>query len=124
MLKDKNKIKEKARERRHWIIRKKVKGTKDKPRLIVHRSLKHIYAQIVDDTSPKGTNTLVSASTLELKDNNGMKKTELSYKIGAILGEKAIDKGISAVCFDRAGYKYHGRVKALAEGARKSGLKF
>ncbi len=124
MLKDKNIKKTKARLRRHWLIRKKVLGTKDQPRLLVFRSLNHIYAQLIDDTTPNGSHTLTSASTKELGTNLEAKKTEQSYKAGILLGEKALNQGISKVCFDRCGYKYHGRVKALAEGARKAGLVF
>lgn len=124
MLKDKNIIKAKAKQRRHRIIRKRVSGTPDRPRLIVFRSLKHIYAQIVDDTAPSGSHTIASATSLEVKPDKAMKKAEKSYQVGLLIGEKAISKGISKVCFDRAGYKYHGRVKAIAEGARKAGLDF
>lgn len=107
---------------RHKRIRKVVFGIPERLRLNVYRSLKHIYAQIIDDT--KG-HTLVSASTIEpeiyekIKDLN---KTEKAKIIGKILAERAIAKGITKVVFDRGGYKYHGRVKALAEGAREGGL--
>ncbi|MBW6516807.1 MAG: 50S ribosomal protein L18 [Candidatus Cloacimonetes bacterium] len=123
MLKDKNIKKKLAKSRRHWAIRKRLSGTKERPRLVIFRSLKHIYAQIVDDTAGK---TYAAASTLskELQLDPKMKKTEKSFKVGELLGEKALSNGISKICFDRAGYKYHGRVKALAEGARKAGLIF
>lgn len=123
MLKDKNKIKRRARERRHWLIRKKISGTSARPRLVVFRSLKHIYAQLIDDVEHK---TLVSCSSLakDFKPEPDMKKTEISFQVGFVLGEKAVANGIKEVCFDRAGYRYHGRVKALADGARKAGLIF
>lgn len=123
MLKDKNKKKRQARERRHWLIRKKMVGTLERPRLVVYRSLNHIYAQIIDDEQHR---TLVSSSTLA-KDFNSdpkMKRTEQSFQVGLQLGEKALANGIKQICFDRAGFKYHGRIKALAEGARKAGLEF
>lgn len=123
MLKNKNIRKKMSKNRRHWAIRQKVSGTGEKPRLVVFRSLKHIYAQIVDDTEGK---TIVASSTLtkEFNIDKKMKKTEQSYQIGLNLGEKALANGVTRICFDRAGYKYHGRVKALAEGARKAGLNF
>uniref|UniRef100_A0A7C4UDF8 Large ribosomal subunit protein uL18 n=1 Tax=candidate division WOR-3 bacterium TaxID=2052148 RepID=A0A7C4UDF8_UNCW3 len=111
------------RERRHKRLRKKVFGTEEKPRLSVYRSLKHIYAQIIDDV--KG-HTILSVSTLsrELKDIlKGKKKTEQAFIVGETIGKMALEKGIKQVVFDRGGFKYHGRVKAIAEGARKSGLK-
>jgi large subunit ribosomal protein L18 len=112
------------RKRRHFRIRKKVKGVGERPRLCVFRSSKHIYAQIIDDD--RGA-TLVSASTLdkELKAQNGHKgNVETAKIIGGIIGRKAADKGIRKVVFDRSGYLYHGRVKALATAARESGLEF
>ena len=117
------KIKRDLRNRRHLSIRKRVSGTPERPRLVVFRSLKNIYGQIIDDT--QGV-TLVSMSTIA-KDIGSLaakKKTEHSYEVGVKLGEKALAAGITKVTFDRAGYKYHGRVKALAEGARKAGLEF
>ncbi|WMJ75238.1 50S ribosomal protein L18 [Cytophagaceae bacterium ABcell3] len=101
-------------------IRKKVSGTGNKPRLSVYRSNKGIYAQIIDDL--KG-HTLVSASVSELSNSKGT-KVELSKGVGQLLAEKAVSNGISEVIFDRGGYLYHGRVKALADGAREGGLKF
>ena len=98
--------------------RKRVFGTPERPRLCVFRSCKHIYAQIIDDT--KG-HTLCAHSTLGMK---GGTKTERSFKCGFELGQKALALGIKKVVFDRDGYRYHGRVKALAEGARKAGLEF
>ncbi|HIW58023.1 MAG TPA: 50S ribosomal protein L18 [Firmicutes bacterium] len=107
---------------RHARVRKKVSGTPETPRLCVFRSLKHIYAQIIDDTT--GT-TLVSASTLdpELKANYGGNK-DAAKAVGQLVAKKAAEKGISEVVFDRGGYVYHGRVAMLADGAREGGLKF
>ncbi|HDN79353.1 MAG: 50S ribosomal protein L18 [Chloroflexi bacterium] len=113
-----------ARKRRHKRVRKKVFGTPERPRLNVFRSLKHIYAQIIDDTVG---HTLVAASTLdpELRGKlDGMTKTEQARQVGLLLARRALAKGIKKVVFDRGGYKYHGRVKALAEGSRQGGLEF
>ncbi len=118
----KNKL---LRNRRKISIRKKISGTKEKPRISVYRSLKHIYAQVIDDVSE---HTLVSASTLqpEFKEQkkDKMKSAEQAFLIGKILAQKCNERNIKNVCFDRNGFKYHGRVKALAEGARKGGLNF
>lgn len=117
------KIKE-ARIRRHSRIRKKVFGFAERPRLTVYRSLNHIYAQIIDDS---GQNTLVAASTLdkELGNEKSHKGNIKAAKlVGELIAKKALDKGIKKVVFDRGGYLYHGRVKALAEAARKAGLEF
>ncbi len=113
-----------ARERRHARVRKNVKGTSDRPRLCVFRSLKYIYAQAIDDTVG---HTMASASSLdpEIRDKvDGKKKTEGAGLIGALMAQRLLNKGIKQVVFDRGGYKYHGRVKALAEAARKAGLEF
>jgi large subunit ribosomal protein L18 len=113
-----------ARTRRHRRVRQKVSGTADRPRLCVFRSLNHIYAQVIDDS--RG-HTLVTASTLDAEitaDSKGKKKTARAEMVGTLLAKRAIDKGISQVAFDRGGSQYHGRVKALAEAARKGGLKF
>jgi large subunit ribosomal protein L18 len=113
-----------ARTRRHRRVRQKVSGTADRPRLCVFRSLNHIYAQVIDDS--RG-HTLVTASTLDAEiaaDSKSKKKTARAEMVGALLAKRAIDKGISQVAFDRGGSQYHGRVKALAEAARKGGLKF
>ena len=99
-------------------------GTAERPRLSVFRSLKHIFAQLVDDTTGK---VLVSTSSISKEIRNsvdGKKKTEISKAVGLLLAQKAKAAGIEAVRFDRGGYLYHGRVKALAEGAREGGLKF
>lgn len=113
-----------ARERRHIRVRKKVAGTPERPRLAVYRSLKHIYAQVIDDQAGC---TLAAASDLEQDlraARNGKKKTEVAALVGEAIAKKAKARGISAVVFDRGGYRYHGRVKALAEAARKGGLSF
>ncbi len=113
-----------ARCRRHRRVRLKVSGTDSKPRLCIFRSLNHIYAQVIDDSQG---HTLVSASTLdpEIRDNTADKsKTGKAELVGTLIAKRAINKGISQVAFDRGGYKYHGRVKALAEAARQGGLKF
>ena len=110
-----------ARLKRHARVRKKISGTAARPRLNVFRSTKHIYAQLIDDVAGV---TLVSASTMD-KDFDGYGgNKEAAKKVGAAIGKKAVDKGISEVVFDRSGYIYHGRVKELAEAARESGLKF
>ncbi len=101
-------------------IRKKVFGTQERPRLSVFRSGQHIYAQLIDDS--KGA-TLVSASSLD-KDLSGGTKTETSGKVGKQLAQRAKDAGVETVVFDRNGFRYHGRVKALADSAREGGLKF
>jgi large subunit ribosomal protein L18 len=109
-----------VRKRRHKGIRSRILSTgKTRPRLCVHRSLKHIYAQIVDDMSSR---SLVQVSSRSLGEK--LKKMEQSGRIGTIVAEKAIALGIKQVVFDRSGYLYHGRVKALADAARKGGLKF
>ncbi|ACX52603.1 MULTISPECIES: 50S ribosomal protein L18 [Ammonifex] len=111
------------REKRRLRVRKKIHGTAERPRLNVFRSLKHIYAQIIDDD--RGV-TLVSASSLspELRGKINGGNVEGAAAVGRLLAEKARAKGITKVVFDRAGYKYHGRVKALAEAAREGGLEF
>ncbi|MBM2826108.1 MAG: ribosomal protein [Dehalococcoidia bacterium] len=113
-----------ARKRRHLRIRKKVRGAVERPRLAVFRSLTHIYAQVIDDTVG---HTITSASTLdpELRESkDGKTKTEIAQLVGNLIAVRALEKGLSNVVFDRGGYKYHGRVKALAEAARTSGLIF
>lgn len=112
------------RERRHRRVRKRVTGTAERPRLNVFRSLKHIYAQIIDD---ERGHTLVAASTVEPKVRDqiaGMTKTAQAGAVGRVLAQRAHTTGITKVVFDRGGYKYHGRVKALAEAAREGGLAF
>ena len=113
--------KNKARLKRHRRVRSKIKGTSERPRLNVFRSTNNIYAQLIDDI--KGI-TLVSASTLD-KDLNGYGgNKEAARKVGKLIAERAAQKGIREVVFDRGGYIFHGRVKELAEGAREGGLKF
>ena len=113
-----------ARYKRHRRVRIKLSGTNSKPRLCVFRSLNHIYAQVIDDSQG---HTLISASTLDTEirdDSSGKSKTGRAEMVGSLLAKRAVTKGISQVAFDRGGYKYHGRVKALAEAARQGGLKF
>ena len=120
-----NQIDRKAvRQKKHLRIRKHIVGTGSHPRLAVFRSLKHIYAQIIDDT--KGI-TLVSASTLEAPLKGTLECTgniEAAKKVGEEVAKKALEKGITEVVFDRGGNVYHGRIQAVAEGAREAGLKF
>jgi large subunit ribosomal protein L18 len=119
--------KKEAKKRRHLRVRARVFGTAKKPRLCVFRSLNHIYAQAIDDE--KGS-VIISANDLELKDAKLSEKKDLkgkilkAYQVGELIAKKLLDKKIKKVVFDRAGYKYHGRVKALAEGAREGGLSF
>ena len=124
-----------GRKRRHESISRKIRGTESRPRLVVFRSKKHIYAQVINDTLGK---VIVNASTLSkelsvssvaeasVKKEKKVKITnqEAARKVGKIISEKAQKAGIKIVCFDRGGYKYHGRVKELAQGAREGGLKF
>lgn len=114
----------KARLQRHRRVRKHVSGSSTRPRLCVFRSLSHMYAQVIDDSSGS---TLVSASTVDpgvIEQIQGMTKTEKARIVGKVLAERAVEHGITLVVFDRGGYKYHGRVKALADAARKGGLEF
>jgi len=112
-----------GRERRHVRIRKKVLGTAERPRLNVFRSTKHIYAQVIDDI--KGV-TLAATSTVdkELRGSLAGKKLEKAKTVGKAIAEECKSKNIESVIFDRGGYRYHGRVKAVAEAAREGGLKF
>lgn len=113
-----------ARKRRHSRIRQKLSGTAERPRLNVFRSLDHIYAQVIDDVEGK---TLASASTLDKSlrsDLEGKNKADQAKLVGETIAERAKDAGIESVVFDRGGFIYHGRIKALAEGAREAGLKF
>src|ERR1700675_1006902 len=111
------KSREEKRHRRHLRVRKRVTGTLERPRLVINRSLKHITAQLVDDVAQRTLLTVVDA---ELTG----KKVQKSAEVGRRLAARAKDAGISKVVFDRAGYRYHGRVKALADGAREGGLEF
>jgi len=113
-----------ARLKRKGSIRKKMSGTPERPRLSVFRSSRHIYAQVIDDVS--GT-TLVAASSLEkaVKEQGSLENNvAMAQFIGKLVGERAVEKGIKKVVFDRNGFLYHGRVKAVSEGARETGLKF
>ena len=117
-------IKKEARLRRKQRVRKKVIGTSDRPRLSVFRSTRHIYAQIIDDS--RGS-TIVAASSMEKEVRDASKpgdKKAVAVKIGKLIAGRAKEKGISKVVFDRGGFMYHGRVKALSEGAREGGLTF
>jgi large subunit ribosomal protein L18 len=121
MAKSKTRI---ARQRRHIRVREKVEGANDRPRLSVFRSLNHIYVQVIDDT--RG-HTLTSASTLApeiKKEANGKNKLAEAELVGTVIAKQALSQGIKEVVFDRGGYKYHGRIKALAEAARREGLVF
>ncbi len=110
-----------ARRRRHFRVRKSVRGTEARPRLAVFRSNKHIYAQLIDDDSGR---TLASASSSESAVKADTLTTEASTQVGKLIGARAKDAGITKVVFDRGGYKYHGRIQALADAARESGLEF
>ena len=119
-----NKSRSASRERRHLRVRKKIYGTTNSPRLSVFRSVSEIYAQVIDDMEG---NTLVSASSIdnELRGKmNGLKKIEQAHLVGKAVAQRAKDKGIEMVVFDRGGFRYTGRVKALADGAREGGLDF
>ncbi|HEX7009929.1 MAG TPA: 50S ribosomal protein L18 [Phycisphaeraceae bacterium] len=117
---DKNKLKTVRRSRRKAGIRKRVIGTPDRPRLTVYRSQKHLYAQVIDDMAGR---TLASASTLQADLPKGG-NVEAAKEVGKILAQKAREAGVEQVRFDRNGFKYHGRVKALADAAREGGLRF
>jgi large subunit ribosomal protein L18 len=116
---DKNKKKQALRRRRHAHVRKRLEGTPQRPRLCVFRSNKHIYCQVVDDWNQR---TLVSCSSLSPELRNEIKyggNVEGARKVGELVGRKCLENGIATVVFDRGGYRYHGRVKALAEAARE-----
>jgi len=108
-----------ARQKRHRRLRARIAGTAERPRLAIYRSLSQIYAQVIDDQSGR---TLAAASSLEAKDK--AKRSEAAKAVGAKIAEKAKAAGIQEVIFDRGGYRYHGRVKALADAARSNGLRF
>ena len=113
-----------ARVRRHARVRRRVSGTESKPRLCVFRSLSHIYAQVIDDVARV---TVVSASDVETavkSQANGKKKSDVAGLVGSLVAQRVKEKGISQVVFDRGGYPFHGRIKALAEAARAAGLDF
>ena len=113
-----------GRKRRHGRIRKKLFGTTERPRLSVHRSLKHIHVQCIDDTS----STTLSAASTAAKEFAGKgskaSKTAQAEKLGEFVAKKLKDKGIAKIAFDRSGYRYHGRIKALADSMRKAGINF
>jgi large subunit ribosomal protein L18 len=114
----------KLRVRRHDRIRKRLKGSAERPRLSVFRSLHHVYAQVIDDATGR---TVVAASTREKAVADGLKSkasTAAAQRVGEIVAQRAKEKGVTAVVFDRGGYKYHGRIKALADAARSAGLEF
>jgi large subunit ribosomal protein L18 len=113
---------EQRRYRRHLRVRRKVGGGPERPRLVVFRSSKHIYAQVVDDT--RGVTLVGAADTSEGITVEGKGKTARSFALGRLIADRAKAKGITKVVFDRGGYQYHGRVKAVADGARKGGLEF
>ena len=110
----------KARLARHARVRETLRGSGARPRLAVYRSLAHVHVQLIDDDAGR---TLAAASSLELKGQKA-KKTEVAAKVGELIGKRAKEKGIESVVFDRGGALYHGRVKALADAARKAGLRF
>jgi large subunit ribosomal protein L18 len=118
-----NIYKKESREKRHRSLRKRIEGTAERPRLAIFRSSRHIYAQVIDDLANK---TLVGTSDLAFDDGAGddADKKATAKKVGAAIAKKCLEKGIDKVVFDRAGFKYHGRVSALADGAREAGLKF
>ena len=122
-----NSAKKASRKKRHRSLRKRIEGSAERPRLAVFRSTRHIYAQVIDDLDKK---TLVATSDMGMEKPAGgdagkqAGKKDLAKKVGEAIAKKCLEKGIDKVVFDRAGYKYHGRVSALAEGAREAGLKF
>jgi len=123
-----NTYKKESREKRHRSLRKRIEGTAERPRLAIFRSSRHIYAQVIDDLANK---TLVGTSDLAFDNAAGggaegddAGKKVQAKKVGAAIAKKCLEKGIDKVVFDRAGFKYHGRISALADGAREAGLKF
>lgn len=124
MFADKATIRRTGRLARHDRIRKKIDGTAARPRLSVRRSLSHIYAQIIDDVSGKSLLNLSSLSPEVKAAAEGKTKTEISKELGKLVAQKAIAAGIKNVVFDRGGYLFHGRVKAVADAAREAGLEF
>ena len=121
---DKSKEKQLARQRRHARVRRRVRGTPERPRLTVFRSLKHIHAQVIDDTQG---HTLVAASTLDAEVRGQLAEKDKSAQaavVGEVLAKRALEAGVERIVFDRGGYKYHGRIKSLADAARKAGLEF
>ena len=124
-MKSKSKLLTEKRKSLKIRIRKKISGTSEKPRLVVYRGLRNIIAQLNDDVNNVTIFTVDSKIVgKNMKELKGKTKTEISKEVGKYLAEKALEKNIKEVVFDRSGYKYHGRVKALADGAREGGLKF
>lgn len=119
------KTKLETRKKRHRSLRKRISGTTERPRLVVFRSARHIYAQVVDDITKK---TIAAASDLLPKKDPSIKlegkKSDRAKQVGALVAKRCMEKGITRVVFDRAGYKYHGRISAVAAGAREAGLQF
>ncbi len=109
---------------RHERVRRRLRGTAERPRLAVYRSIQHIYAQVIDDDRH---HTVVAASTLDpavIGDGGKVSKTEIARRVGGLVAERALEQGVKQVVFDRGGFMYHGRIRALADEARKSGLVF
>lgn len=118
---DRQKIKQEKKYRRHKKVRAKIQGTEKRPRLNVFRSNTSMYVQLIDDAVGK---TLVAGHSKEIKLKSKKTKTEISFELGKLIAKKTLDKKIKNIVFDRGGYKYHGRVKAVADGAREGGLEF
>ena len=119
-----NQTRSKVRVNKHRSLRNRISGTTERPRLAVFRSNNHMYAQIIDDTAGI---TLVAASTMEKEVKESLEKTnnvDAAKKVGAVIGKRALEKGITMVVYDRGGYIYHGKVQALADAAREAGLTF
>jgi large subunit ribosomal protein L18 len=116
-------FKRESRKKRHRSARKRIEGTAERPRLAVFRSTRHIYAQVIDDVQKK-TLTAISDKVLAVEGETKPDKKARAKRVGAAIAKQCLEKGIDKVVFDRAGYKYHGRVSALADGAREAGLKF
>jgi len=114
-------VKQEKRIRRHKKIRKNINGTKDRPRLCVFRSNQHVYAQLIDDSNAK---VLMQVSDKDIKAGKKEKKSDIAKEVGKMIAKKAVENKIEKVVFDRAGVVFHGRIKALAEGAREGGLIF
>jgi large subunit ribosomal protein L18 len=124
MFADKSKTRRETRNARHERIRKRTTGTAERPRLCVRRSLNHMYAQIIDDQTGRSLIQISSLAPEIRKVADEKAKTELSSAVGKLIAERALELGIKQVVFDRGGYLYHGRVKAVAEAAREAGLEF
>lgn len=116
--------KKEARQKRKKRIRKKILGTSERPRLTVFRSARHIYAQVIDDTSGRTLAAACSLEKAEQERSESGRKSDVANRIGKLIAERAIAKGVKQVVFDRNGFLYHGRVKAVSEGARAGGLEF